>query len=449
MRTTGFYAIIAARRPNTSMFNFFQTSPSAQSESAADSPPLLRRSKTKLRTDRFLNTITMDQCESVAPFVPPLEHQQPALPHVVEHRNLEQEEKLAEIASLPSPDNQDQQHHLSPLFFRRPLGPVQQDGGSRDPRCLRCATCDVSLEEGQGDGEQSTNREVALRLQHHKSFSSPSSITVDRSTSPLAPSFNSDVVNEVSVSLQSPALTKVGEPSNVNSITSTPPISSAPVVANAATQGPRSMSAKSAGVWSLNSNGADICRICHCEASQDFPLIAPCYCSGSLKFVHQQCLQMWIKSSQTRSCEVCRFNFIMQTKMKPFSKWEKLNMSTTERRKIACSVSFHVIALTCVLWSLYVLIERTANEVSDESRLEWSFWTKLVVVAVGITGGLVFMYAQCKMYLLLCRRWRAYNNVVFVQNGPADTDKQRPSPQAPGPSAPVAPAVAEAVLEMK
>lgn len=43
--------------------------------------------------------------------------------------------------------------------------------------------------------------------------------------------------------------------------------------------------------------------------------------------------------------------------------WEKLDMSGMERRKIACSVTFHVVAITCVVWSLYVLIGRTTEEV--------------------------------------------------------------------------------------
>lgn len=60
-------------------------------------------------------------------------------------------------------------------------------------------------------------------------------------------------------------------------------------------------------------------RICHCEGDIDTPLIAPCYCAGSLRFVHQACLQQWIKSSNIRCCELCKFQFIMQTKTKPFS----------------------------------------------------------------------------------------------------------------------------------
>lgn len=43
--------------------------------------------------------------------------------------------------------------------------------------------------------------------------------------------------------------------------------------------------------------------------------------------------------------------------------WEKLQMTASERRKIMCSVTFHIIAITCVVWSLYVLIDRTADEI--------------------------------------------------------------------------------------
>ena len=82
--------------------------------------------------------------------------------------------------------------------------------------------------------------------------------------------------------------------------------------------------------------------------------------------------------------------------VKPFCQWEKLDMSSIERRKLLCSVTFHIVAITCVVWSLYILIDRTADEIKM-GDLKWPFWTKLVVVAIGFTGGLVFMYIQCKV----------------------------------------------------
>ncbi|CAK6953199.1 E3 ubiquitin-protein ligase MARCH8 isoform X2 [Scomber scombrus] len=173
---------------------------------------------------------------------------------------------------------------------------------------------------------------------------------------------------------------------------------------------------------SVSPSSQDICRICHCEGDDESPLITPCHCTGSLRFVHQSCLQQWIKSSDTRCCELCKYEFIMETKLKPLRKWEKLQMTASERRKIMCSVTFHVIAITCVVWSLYVLIDRTADEIR-QGILEWPFWTKLVVVAIGFTGGLVFMYVQCKVYIHLWRRLKAYNRVIYVQNRP-DTCKK-------------------------
>ena len=94
-------------------------------------------------------------------------------------------------------------------------------------------------------------------------------------------------------------------------------------------------------------------------------------------------------------------------------------MSSLERRKLCCSITFHLVAITCVVWSLYVLIDRTTEEIQS-GELQWPFWTKLVVVAIGFTGGLVFMYIQCKVYLQLWRRLKAYNRVIYVQNCPPD-----------------------------
>ena len=38
----------------------------------------------------------------------------------------------------------------------------------------------------------------------------------------------------------------------------------------------------------LSLNG-DFCKICHCGGEPNSPLITPCFCSGSLKHVHQVC----------------------------------------------------------------------------------------------------------------------------------------------------------------
>src|ERR1700759_5222724 len=53
----------------------------------------------------------------------------------------------------------------------------------------------------------------------------------------------------------------------------------------------------------------DTCRICRGEGSKDEPLFYPCKCSGSIKFVHQDCLMEWLSHSQKKYCELCKTPF--------------------------------------------------------------------------------------------------------------------------------------------
>ncbi|RRT50025.1 hypothetical protein B296_00046751 [Ensete ventricosum] len=48
----------------------------------------------------------------------------------------------------------------------------------------------------------------------------------------------------------------------------------------------------------------DVCRICRNPGDADNPLRYPCACSGSIKFVHQDCLLQWLSHSNARQCEV-------------------------------------------------------------------------------------------------------------------------------------------------
>lgn len=78
----------------------------------------------------------------------------------------------------------------------------------------------------------------------------------------------------------------------------------------------------------------------------------------------------------------------------------------------------------CTVWSVFNYVHiPCVFALCFSGILEWPFWTKLVVVAIGFTGGLVFMYVQCKVYIHLWRRLKAYNRVIYVQNRPETCKK--------------------------
>ena len=56
--------------------------------------------------------------------------------------------------------------------------------------------------------------------------------------------------------------------------------------------------------WPLYSLG-DICRVCRCEGTAERPLFHPCICTGSIKYIHQECLLQWLKYSKKEFCELC------------------------------------------------------------------------------------------------------------------------------------------------
>lgn len=56
---------------------------------------------------------------------------------------------------------------------------------------------------------------------------------------------------------------------------------------------------------------SDICRVCRSEGLADRPLFHPCICTGSIKWIHQECLVQWMRYSRKEYCELCghRFSF--------------------------------------------------------------------------------------------------------------------------------------------
>lgn len=58
-----------------------------------------------------------------------------------------------------------------------------------------------------------------------------------------------------------------------------------------------------------------ICRVCHAEGTDaDDPLLSPCLCDGSVRWVHRSCLDEWRIHGGRRacSCELCGFVYIFE-----------------------------------------------------------------------------------------------------------------------------------------
>lgn len=59
-----------------------------------------------------------------------------------------------------------------------------------------------------------------------------------------------------------------------------------------------------------------LCRICYRkidlkETHDD--VLAPCNCSGSIKYMHDECFNKWYHEKNKSKCEICLFNFPIMT----------------------------------------------------------------------------------------------------------------------------------------
>ncbi|CDO76301.1 hypothetical protein BN946_scf184917.g17 [Trametes cinnabarina] len=53
----------------------------------------------------------------------------------------------------------------------------------------------------------------------------------------------------------------------------------------------------------------DTCRICSAPAEPGQPLFHPCKCSGTIRYIHQECLTEWLAHSKKKTCDVCKYPY--------------------------------------------------------------------------------------------------------------------------------------------
>ena len=111
------------------------------------------------------------------------------------------------------------------------------------------------------------------------------------------------------------------------------------------------VTANSGSLWS-NTEEDDCCRVCHGEAEESRPLFHPCKCSGSIKFVHQDCLQTWLKiSNKLPKCELCNESFRFRNIYKAGDKLSMIEFTLALFMRVArATASNNEVNVVIILW---------------------------------------------------------------------------------------------------
>ena len=145
---------------------------------------------------------------------------------------------------------------------------------------------------------------------------------------------------------------------------------------------------------SLRKNFQDsaLCRIC-LEDPHEHDLISVCKCAGSVEFVHESCIKLWILSNskdiREAKCELCKANLLIDYK-------EELCCSCENTFNDGLEDFAFAVGLLIVLVLLVVIEFMVISEFS-----EYSFFQKIynsILFAASAIGGVIVMIAAVHFF---------------------------------------------------
>lgn len=162
------------------------------------------------------------------------------------------------------------------------------------------------------------------------------------------------------------------------------------------------------------------CRICMDPDTKDRPLITPCKCSGTVKYIHEECLKTWIISQEgdidEGQCELCKTKFLMEFKI-------GRKCSPKESVKNGWSPFIYLPILFAVMVMLflviYLLAERYIN--ISQGRNEKGY-TIALMVTCGISG-LVLLLLIVNTLKEICFVTKLDEWHIFSQNFDNDSEE--------------------------
>ena len=135
------------------------------------------------------------------------------------------------------------------------------------------------------------------------------------------------------------------------------------------------------------------CRICFEKGDKMNPLIAPCLCEGSIKYVHQICLKKWLIKSKIRPelsrCEICKYKYYIR-----YFKDKKFDKQASKRFNflVICLIIIMMIILTLFVISIY---HTTFDNSKIKKKIKILFIIISICVAIILLSTTIVIFICC------------------------------------------------------
>ncbi|XP_018321039.1 E3 ubiquitin-protein ligase MARCH3-like [Agrilus planipennis] len=153
-----------------------------------------------------------------------------------------------------------------------------------------------------------------------------------------------------------------------------------------------------------------VCRICHTNTVHE-ALISPCYCKGSLAYVHLSCLERWLNQSSRNYCELCMYQYnAVQTQRYGLIEGIRMWIMHPRNRTHIQSDVLILVLLTIVTVGLIVvcLLGIHYFEIEGEKIGISKNWTKGAIIfflCIVVVGYLITLYLMIKDQVVPWYQW--------------------------------------------
>lgn len=169
-------------------------------------------------------------------------------------------------------------------------------------------------------------------------------------------------------------------------------------------------------------NGDDdekVCRICADDEEQS-ELIAPCRCSGSVKYVHRSCLDKWRSTTLNREyflrCSMCKQVYVL----------DELDEAKKQKRVYQIKVARDIVSVLLVIFAILAVCEVTAaiinytsfplqyylpEDFTSNGFFRFIFWFTMGIGIFLAGFGLLTLFVIC--CLAICNPYRGGGTPVF------------------------------------
>jgi E3 ubiquitin-protein ligase MARCH1/8 len=117
-----------------------------------------------------------------------------------------------------------------------------------------------------------------------------------------------------------------------------------------------------------------------------------------------------------KSCELCKFHFIIRSRLKPFKDWSNINnvTSSKSKKKLFVDVFLYFLAIVCNVWTLTSFFDIILNRFR-ESRYDWVYFSVLALSFTSLVGIFCFTLAIIKEFHKLIYKWIQFNRILRIQ----------------------------------